>query len=356
VEYFISSEFFVGQAAWLLLAVTATSIAVLAWGADRLVDGASGLAAGFGVPKVVVAATVVSLGTTSPECAVSVIAAWSGEPGLALGNAIGSVVTDTGLIFGLGCLLATLPADRKLLNRQGWFQAGSAVVLALLCYGSLIASGPAAVLGRGAGLLLTALLVAYLYLSVRWSRRDRGFVDVAGDLSTGQSILGDSTAPVGKLLAMLALGLFVVVCCSQVLVLAVSELAVQAGISKLVIAGTLVALGTSLPELVVGLSAVRKGHPEILVGTVIGADVLNVLFVVGASALAAPLPLLETGAELPALLFYLHLPVMLLMLGWFRFCVGRAGQSGRFSRWMGGPLLAAWVFYVAVQAWLGAAV
>ena len=127
-------------------------------------------------------------------------------------------------------------------------------------------------------------------------------------------------------------------------------------VPPLVVGFTVVAIGTSLPELVVGLSAVRKGHPEILVGTVIGADVLNVLFVVGASALAAPLPLLETGAELPALLFYLHLPVMLLMLGWFRFCVGRAGQSGRFSRWMGGPLLAAWVFYVAVQAWLGAAV
>ncbi len=356
MEYFISSEFFVGQAAWLLLAVTVTSIAVLAWGADRLVDGASGLAAGFGVPKVVVAATVVSLGTTSPECAVSVIAAWSGEPGLALGNAIGSVVTDTGLIFGLGCLLATLPADRKLLNRQGWFQAGSALLLALLCYGSLIASGPSAVLGRGAGLLLTALLVAYLYLSVRWSRRDQGFIDVAGDLSTSESTQGDSTVPVGKLLATLGLGLLAVVFCSQVLVLAVSELAVQAGVSKLVIAGTLVAFGTSLPELVVGLSAVRKGHPEILVGTVIGADILNVLFVVGASALAAPLPLLETGAELPGLLFYLHLPAMLLMLAWFRFCVGRASQSGGFSRWMGGPLLTAWVLYVAVQAWLGAAV
>ncbi len=344
-----------GQAAWLLLAVTAASIAVLAFGADRLVDGASGLAAGFGIPKIVVAATVVSLGTTSPECAVSVIAAWSGEPGLALGNAIGSVVTDTGLIFGLGCLLATLPADRKLLNRQGWFQAGSALVLALLCYGSLIASGPSAVLGRGAGLLLTALLVAYLYLSVHWSRSDRGVVDVAGDSSTDEPIQADSTAPVGKLLAMFGLGLLVVVFCSQVLVLAVSELAVQAGVSKLVIAGTLVAFGTSLPELVVGLSAVRKGHPEILVGTVIGADVLNVLFVVGASALAAPLPLLETGAEFPALLFYLHIPAMLLMLGWFRFCVGRASQSGGFSRWMGAPLLAGWVFYVAVQAWLGAA-
>ena len=98
--------------------------------------GASGLAYRFGISKVIVGATVVSLGTTSPECAVSVMAAWSGEPGLALGNAIGSIIADTGLIFGLGCMIAVLPADRFVLSRQGWVQFGSAALLALLCYGA----------------------------------------------------------------------------------------------------------------------------------------------------------------------------------------------------------------------------
>ena len=106
MEHLIPVAWFSGVPQWQLLLIGALAVIVLAKGADWLVDGASMLAYRMGISKVIVGATIVSLGTTSPECAVSVMAAWSGEPGLALGNAIGSIIADSGLIFGLGCLLA----------------------------------------------------------------------------------------------------------------------------------------------------------------------------------------------------------------------------------------------------------
>ena len=151
MEYLIPEAVFVGLPQWALLAIAAAALAVLSLGADRLVDGAVGLSFRFGLPQVIVGATVVSLGTTSPECAVSVMAAWQGDAGLALGNAIGSVIADTGLIFGIGCLLRSLPADRFTLARQGWIQIGAGVLLAGGCYAAYAWSGPQAALPRGFG-------------------------------------------------------------------------------------------------------------------------------------------------------------------------------------------------------------
>ena len=113
----------------------------------------------------------------------------------------------------------------------------------------------------------------------------------------------------------------------------------------------MVALGTSLPELATAVASIVKGHKELLVGNVIGADILNVLFVIGASAFAAPLPLLsvEADAKVPALFLYLHLPTMLLILVLFRIFIARAVRRGAFSRWMGAPLLAIYVAYLVAQ-------
>jgi cation:H+ antiporter len=116
-----------------------------------------------------------------------------------------------------------------------------------------------------------------------------------------------------------------------------------------VIAATLVAFGTSLPELVVGITSVLKGHKEILVGNVIGADILNVLFVVGASATAAPLPILDPEAKIPRILLYVHVPTMLLILVLFRLFIMRATRQGSFQRWYGVPLVLIYVGYTVLQ-------
>ena len=116
-----------GTGLWQLLFLTAVSIAILGKSADTLVDQAVLLSVRSGLPQIVIGATIVSLGTTMPEATVSVLAAFNGEPGMALGNAVGSVICDTGLILGLACLLTPLPLNRTLVNRQGWIQFGDSV-------------------------------------------------------------------------------------------------------------------------------------------------------------------------------------------------------------------------------------
>jgi len=145
-----------------------------------------------------------------------------------------------------------------------------------------------------------------------------------------------------KLLA----GLVVIILSSRVLICDVTVLAGRWGVPQVVIAATLVAVGTSLPELVVGLTSLVRGHTELLVGNVIGADILNVLFVVGASAAAAPLPIIEQGNHI---FLYLHLPAMLGVLVMFRLFMFPAIRRGQFQRWQGIPLLLAYVAYVAGQ-------
>jgi len=348
VEYLIPQAWFVGQSQWILLLIIAATAGVLIKGADWLVDGAAGLAYHLGISKIIVGATVVSLGTTSPEAAVSVVAAWSGEPGLALGNAIGSVVADTGLIFGLGCLLVVLPADRYVLGRQGWVQFGSAALLAGLCYGSWWLMGGEAMLGRWVGLLMLGLLGAYLYYSVKWSREHP--YGEPFQMHDAEDVEAGAKRSVAALIGVAVVGLGVVILASRAMILSVTELAeVHWHVPKVVIAATLVALGTSLPELVIGITSIFKGHKELLVGNVIGADILNVLFVIGASASAAPLPLLEHGAKIPHLLFVLHLPTMLLILVLFRVFIHAACKTGSFRRWYGIPLIAIYIAYTVIQ-------
>ena len=348
MEHLIPDSLVQGWSQWTLLLFGGAAVLLLAKGADWLVEGASGLAYRFGISKVIVGATIVSLGTTSPECAVSVMAAWSGQPGLALGNAIGSIIADTGLIFGLGCLLTVLPADRFVLSRQGWVQFGSGVLLAALCYGSYLVDGDAATLGRWVGLLLLALLVAYIWISIRWSRQHRFGepyqIDEDADADRLKRLGG------GLLVAYGALGLLLVLFSSRVMIVAVTELAEEHWhVPDVVIAGTLVALGTSLPELVIGLTSVLKGHKEILVGNIVGADILNVLFVVGASAAAAPLPIVDQGARIPQIALLVHLPSMLAVLVLFRLFIWRSVAREEFRRWYGVPLLLLYAGYTVVQ-------
>ncbi len=347
MEHLIPHAWFSGLPQWALLLLTAAALGAVIKGADWLVDGATGFAYRLGISKVIVGATVVSLGTTSPECGVSVMAAWSGEPGLALGNAIGSIIADTGLIFGLGCLIAVIPADRFVLVRQGWVQFGSAVLLAAVAYGAWALSGDRATLGRGIGLAFLALLVGYLYLSVRWSREHPG--PAAADAAHAVAA-GASPMPRTRIAVLILAGLLIVLLASRVLILSVSELAEHHWhVPRVVIAATLVALGTSLPEMVIGLTSIAKGHREILVGNVIGADVLNVLFVIGASAAAAPLPILDPTSSIPAIALLVHIPTMLVILIYFRVIIHLAARAGRFRRRHGVPLVLMYAAYVVLQ-------
>lgn len=355
LEHLIPTSWFTEMPQWLLLLIAAVSFYGLIRGADWLVEGASGIALCLGMPKIIVGATIVSLGTTSPEAAVSVMAAWTGRPGLALGNAVGSIIADTGLIFGLGCLMARrIPADRFILNRQGWVQFGAAALLAIFCYAMWVAKGSEAAVERWMGYVLVAILGWYLWVSIRWGKAHQGRAQAGGAAAPVALPAVPASAPLqarpwSMLITQFVVGLVMVVAFGHVLIVCMEELALRWGVPEVVLASTLVAFGTSLPELVVGLTAVRKGHVELLVGNVIGADILNVLFVAGASASAARLPIIDSGARIPEIFFFLHLPTLLLILALFRVFIFRAVRAGEFRRWYGVPLLAMYVGYLIMN-------
>ena len=348
-------QWFAGGNPLVLILIATVAMVVVIFGADWLVEGAAGVAAKLGMPKVIIGATIVSLGTTTPEAAVSVLAAFSGNAGLALGNGVGSIIADTGLIFGLGCILVALPADKFVLTRQGWVQFGSALILAMLCWVLYAMHGSEATIARPVGFLFLAMLVAYMAISVKWAKQhpngephliDTGNTESDGtpDVDLDQHDHADEKS-LAILFGLGLLGLVLVIVAGDGLVGSVSELAHQWGVPDVVIAGTIVAFGTSLPELVVGIQSLRKGHAELLVGNVIGADILNVLFVVGAAAVAAPLAIADETTSF----VYVALPTMMAMMIYFRFCIFRASKVGHFSKWMGYPLLIGYVAFSVIS-------
>jgi len=341
----IPESFFHGQASWMLWVLTGAGIALLVYGADRTVGSAARLAATLGLSKVIIGATVVSLGTTSPEAVVSVKAAWQGDPGLALGNGVGSIICDTAMIFGLCCLIRRLPIDRFVLNRHGWLQLGSGTLLAgtALVFWAISGDINNVVIPRGVGLVFVALLIGYMCLSVHWSKRHPEMIpDEAAAVSPPKD--GKVRQALGNL-ALLAFGLALVVGGSEVLIGSVKEIAVRFDVPQAVIAVTLVAFGTSLPELVTAIASLVKGHSGLLVGNIIGADILNVLFVIGASAVARPL-------KVHPLFFSLFLPVMMAALILLRVYIFTSGSS--FRRWQGVPLLAIYVVFTILTVAYGA--
>jgi len=328
-------HFISGKATLVLLIIIAVCIALLAKGADWMIDGVVDLAQRTGLPKIVIGATVVSLGTTMPEAFVSVMAAWMGNPGLALGNGVGSIIADTGLIFGMTCVLASVPVARFILDRTGWVQVGTATLLVIISVFAFIVSDGKPVLGRWVGSFFLVLLVAYLYMTYWWAKQGGEMVP-EGEEEAERELM---SLPLCWL--KMISGLFLVIASARILVPAASEIAARFGVPEDVIAATMVAFGTSLPELMTAIAAIRKGYPEITVGNVVGADVLNCLFVIGAAACAKPL-------AVPPNFYYFHFPAMLIILWSFRLFISM-NKDGRFKRYQGVWLLSVYTIYVVLQ-------
>jgi len=164
---------FTERATWMLFVMAAGAILLLVKGSDTAVTEAVKLSKILGLSTVIIGATVVSLGTTTPEACVSVTAAFNGNPGFALGNGVGSIICDTALIFGLCCCIVKLPKDKFILHRHGWLQLGSGVLLAgvIGILALLNGSITGVVLGRGVGIAFLVLLIGYLWISVYWAKQ-----------------------------------------------------------------------------------------------------------------------------------------------------------------------------------------
>ena len=289
----------------LLLLIIAALLWILSKGADILVDEAVSLSIHWGIPKMVIGATIVSLGTTLPEATVSVLAAFQGNPDLALGNAIGSIIADTGLIIGLAAMIGILPVDKTTINRQGVLQIAAGFLLAFVCLPFLTPSEGGNI-PQFVGFIFLGLLIGYIYLSIKWSKNSSNGDGVS-------STLIEEKSPIFAQILKMILGIALIIFSSRLLIPAVEITAIRVGIPQAIIAATLVAFGTSLPELVTAITAVRKGHGELAIGNIIGADILNVLFVVGSSAAVT-----AGGLHVPSSFFKLQIPTMLLVLIIFR--------------------------------------
>ena len=318
-----------------LLGIIAVALAILGKGADLLVEEAVTLSIRMGVSKVIIGATVVSLGTTLPEVTVSVMSAINGNPELALGNAVGSIICDTGMILGIAALIGTVPLERRLLNRQGYVQLGAGALLIIGCLPFSHLSSAFDLGGRlpqAAGFLFLVLLGFYLWISTRWAK---GF----GSESPVESHEKGSLFVV---IIKIIVGLAMVILSSDILIPAVEETARRAHVPDSVIAATLVAFGTSLPELVTAIASVRKGHGELAVGNVIGADVLNVLFVAGASAAVTPAGLVASPN-----FFKVLFPAMMIILLIFRLSV--VFSKDVLPKWAGFALLGSYGAYLVLS-------
>lgn len=300
-------------------------LALLVAGADRFVTGAAALARNLGVAPMVVGLTIVGFGTSAPEMLVSGIAAWQGNPGLGIGNALGSNVTNIALIIGATAVLRPLRVRSRTLRRE--LPVLMAVTLAAL---ALMADGH---LGRLDGALLLGGLALLLYTVLLLARRDRRdplaaefAAEVPTDMPTGLALLW-----VGAGLAGLLIG-------SHTLVWGAVALAQALGVSDLVIGLTIVAVGTSLPELAASVAGALKGEDDIAVGNVIGSNMFNLLAVLGLPGLIRP------GPFEPAVLTR-DFPVLIaLTIALFAMAYGFRGE-GRINRWEGLLLLAAFVAY-----------
>ncbi|MEZ6048857.1 MAG: sodium:calcium antiporter [Planctomycetaceae bacterium] len=318
---------------WYLLFTSIVGLLLLlGWGADMLVDEAVVLSERAQIPKIVIGATIVSLGTTMPETAVSVFAAIQGNPDLALGNAVGSIICDTGLILGIACLISPLPLPKRIVNRQGWIQLFAGIALVLVCWPwganvmDVMQGNVQSSMKQWVGFLFLGLLALYLWMSAVWARQERNGGTVLEEFEE------DVSAPMSKIVLKLLFGIFLVVGTSKILIPMVQVAAERVGVPAAVISASLVAFGTSLPELVTAVTAARRGHGELAVGNIVGADILNVLFVTGAAAAVTREGLL-VGSRFYTLLF----PAMLLILIVFR--VGILISPEKLSRGFGILLL-----------------
>lgn len=316
-----------------LFAIIAIMLFILSKGADILVDESVSLSVHLGIPKVIIGATIVSLGTTLPEATVSVMAAIQGNPDLALGNAIGSIIADTGLIIGLAALIGKLPVEESVIKKQGKIQYLSGILLAVLSL-PFLSRGNDGNISQWMGFVFLALLAIYIYRSIKWAQKDNSLV--------GENDIVEEKRPVYCQFLKLLIGITLVIVSSKILIPTVEITAIRVGIPQSIIAATLVAFGTSLPELVTAVTAVKKGHGELAIGNIVGADILNVLFVIGGAAAVTP-----KGLNVPINFYKLQIPVMIIILIAFR--IFSKGKDREINKLEGMFLLTIYIVYILLN-------
>jgi cation:H+ antiporter len=315
----------------LPLIAVATGLAALVWGAGRFVAGASGVARHMGLSPLLIGMLVVGFGTSAPELLVSVIASLNGNPGIALGNAYGSNIANITLILGLSALLTPVIVRSSVVRREIPVLIAATLLTVVLLFDLR--------LSRPDALLLLAMFAGLVVWSAVATRRG-----AAGPAPAEEADIG-AGLPLRAAWLWTVVGLVVLVAGSRLVVWGAVETAQALGVSDLVIGLTIVAIGTSLPELAASLVAIRRGEHDIAIGNVIGSNLFNTLAVVGLAGAIRPI-------AVPPELLTRDLPVMVVLtLALLPIAFGfRSDRSGRVNRVEGGALLAAFFGYTSYLA------
>ena len=300
-------------------------LTLLVWSADKFVDGSVGLAENWGMSKAMIGLTIVSLGTSAPEIFVSIMAATGGNPELAFGNAVGSNIANVALVLGVTALIAALPVKQGLLK-----QDLPALLAVTFITGFLLHD---LILSQDDAFVLIGMLLILMYLLFRYKKEHpeeaQSEAEEVEDFELKESVFA------------FLIGLVTLVVSSKMLVWGAIDIASQLGVSQIVIGLTIVAIGTSLPELAASVASARRGHHDIALGNIIGSNILNILAVLSVAAVIQPINITQE------ILFrdYGAMSAITLLLALFIILPRKVRQ---LARWEGVLLLLCYAAYMTM--------
>ena len=302
----------------------------LLWGADRFVEGSAGAARNFGISPMIIGLTVVSVGTSAPEIIVSINASLKAAGELAVGNALGSNLANIGLVLGITALVAPLPVQKHLLREEG-----PVLLLITALAGLCLYDGW---LNRGESIALGLLIIPLLILVVKYKKNHPNpeAVEDAEDIpefSMGTAIL------------WFVIGLAVLLVSAEITVWGAKSIATHLGVSELIIGLTVVAIGTSLPELAASVMSALRGHHDIALGNIFGSNLFNLMLVMTSAGAIAPIALSPDVFSRDFAVMALLTLMMVAMIAWALWRSTKSGSPARLSKSVGILFLAAYGFY-----------
>ncbi len=301
-------------------------LALLVWSAERFIDGSAAVARHLGMPPLLIGMVVVGFGTSAPEMVVSALAASQNNPGIALGNAYGSNITNIALILGITALISPIAVHSQVLRKE------LPILIAVTALAALqLRDGELALLDALVLMGVFGGLMAWTIWQGLRTKEDAFGREVAQEIDT-------QTRPVGKAVFWLVTGLVLLVASSRLLVWGAVEMAMIFGVSDLIIGLTIVAVGTSLPELASSVLAARKGEHDLALGNILGSNLFNTLAVVGVAGMISPMAVAPDilARDIPVMVF--------LTVALFVICYGFRGP-GRINRYEGAALLLCFIGY-----------
>ncbi|MBM9606440.1 calcium/sodium antiporter [Desulfopila inferna] len=315
----------------LSISALIVGLVLLVWSADRFVEGSASTARYFGMPPLLIGMVVVGFGTSAPEMVVSALAAFDGSPGIALGNAYGSNIANIALILGVTALISPIMVHSRVLRKE-------LPILALVTLLSIVLIADLDITRLDAVILLLVFGGLMAWTIYQGLRRKTDSLAEEVEVATAEKVM-----PLNRAVFWLVVGLLMLIASSRILVWGAVEIAQVFGVSDMIIGLTIVAVGTSLPELASSVIAARKGEHDIALGNVIGSNLFNTLAVVGIAGTIHPLAV-EPETLSRDIVVMGALTVSLFLIGY-----GFRGRQGRVNRLEGAALL---LVYAGYTAWL----